>query len=124
MEIASAPTEVAFTARRQRDWGELDEIVRVAERRGLKRLAPARIARLSPLYRDACADLAHAQAARYSAALVDYLQGLTAGAHTILYGGSADRPGARAGSARGSSLRVALEIFPRAVRRHKVAMLV
>jgi uncharacterized membrane protein SpoIIM required for sporulation len=119
MELGSAPTEASFAARRQRDWGELDEIVRAAESRGTRRLPLDRVARLSPLYRDACADLAHARAARYSAALVDYLQGLAAGAHTVLYGGGAARPAARA-----PALRVALEIFPRAVRRHRVAMLV
>jgi uncharacterized membrane protein SpoIIM required for sporulation len=125
VEIASTPTEAVFADRRQHDWNELEEIVRTAETLGIKKLGATRIARLSPLYRDACADLAHARAARYAAPLVDYLQGLAASAHTILYGGSARDAGlGRAAPAAGAPLRVALELFPRAVRRHKVAMLV
>jgi uncharacterized membrane protein SpoIIM required for sporulation len=124
VEVASAPTEAAFAARRQRDWGELEAIVRTAEARGTKRLGPSSIARLAPLYRDACADLAHARGARYAAPLVDYLQGLAASAHTVLYNGSRGSPspwGRGERSAR-SWLRVTLEIFPRAVRRHGMAM--
>jgi uncharacterized membrane protein SpoIIM required for sporulation len=120
MEIASAPTEAAFAGRRQRDWDELDATVRAVANRGLRALPPERIARFGPLYCDLCADLAHAQAARYSAPLVDYLQALTASAHGVLYGGQAK---GRSVKARGSALRLALELFPRAVRRHKVAMI-
>jgi uncharacterized membrane protein SpoIIM required for sporulation len=121
MEIASAPTEAAFVGRRQRDWDHLDALVRGVSDRGLRSLPSDRIARFGPLYCDVCADLAHAQAARYSAPLVDYLQALTAGAHGVLYAGQAKSGGARA---RGSSVRLALDLFPRAVRRHKVAMTV
>jgi uncharacterized membrane protein SpoIIM required for sporulation len=132
VEVNSAPNETAFSARRRSDWNDLDDIVRAAElRNGLKRLGAERIARLPPLYRNACADLAYARVARYSAELVDYLQGLVAGAHTIMYGRSAGDPSTvfgtrRAGTprTRASWLRLALELFPRAVRRHKTAMLV
>jgi uncharacterized membrane protein SpoIIM required for sporulation len=124
VEVTSAVTEAAFSARRQQDWNELDAIVRFAETRGTRRLEPGAIARLAPLYRDACADLAHARGARYGAPLVDYLQGLAASAHTVLYAGGSASVWTRRGRPRGSWLRVALDVFPRAVRRHKGAMLV
>jgi uncharacterized membrane protein SpoIIM required for sporulation len=122
MALVSALTEAAFAGRRQRDWDQLDALVRTAQSSGLRKLQPEQIAQLSPLYRDVCADLSRAQAARYSAPLVDYLQGLTADAHTVLYGGHAR--GRWLGRVRASSVRVAVEAFPRAVRRHWVAMLV
>jgi uncharacterized membrane protein SpoIIM required for sporulation len=119
---------VAFAARRQLDWNELDQIVHAAETRGTKWLGAREISRLAPLYRDACADLAHARGARYSAPLVDYLQGLAAGAHAVLYRSSRGLQGDRRPAwshgdhSAWSWLRGALEIFPRAVRRHGGAM--
>jgi uncharacterized membrane protein SpoIIM required for sporulation len=136
MALISALTEVAFRTRRQLDWDRLDALVRTAQGRGLRRLDAEQVAQLSPLYRDTCADLSRAQAARYSAPLIDYLQGLAAAAHSILYGGQAKgrwtgrQVSGFAGAwskpvaIRGSSLRIALEEFPRAVRRHRVAMLI
>jgi uncharacterized membrane protein SpoIIM required for sporulation len=117
--IASALTERAFADRRQRDWDDLDTLTRKATHRGLKKLEPTDIARLSPLYRNVCADLAAAEAARYSAPLVDYLRGLTAAAHTVMYGPHAR---AREDGGRLSIGRGWLVAFPRAVRQHKVAM--
>jgi uncharacterized membrane protein SpoIIM required for sporulation len=122
MSFASAPPEHAFIEQRQRDWDELDSVLRVTQTRGLRGLSPEQVSRLSPLYRDVCADLSRAQAARYSAPLIDYLQGLTAAAHAMLYGGHFQRRGL-VSSPEVSLLRAALEAFPRAVRRHKVAML-
>jgi uncharacterized membrane protein SpoIIM required for sporulation len=119
--LVSALTERAFAGRRQRDWDQLDSLVRAAQGKGLRTLLPEQIALLSPLYRDVCADLARAEAARYSAPLVDYLQGLAAAAHAVLYGHNRGRWSVSGG--RGSSLRVFVEAFPRAVRRHKGAML-
>ena len=54
-----------------------------------------------------------AEAARYSAPLVDYLWGLTAAAHTVIYGPHAARERGRDGTAR----RMWLTLFPRTVRR-------
>jgi uncharacterized membrane protein SpoIIM required for sporulation len=122
MALVSTLTEAAFAARRQRDWDQLDALVRTVLARGLRALTPELIAQLSPLYRDVCADLSRGEGARYSAPLVDYLQGLTAAAHGILYGRQAGL-GLVAAPARSTSLRVALEAFPRAVRRYKGAML-
>jgi len=115
-------TEQAFTGSRQRDWEQLDALVRTVQMRGLRFLRPEQIAQLSPLYRDACADLSRAEAARYGAPVIDYLQGLAAAAHGVVYGPG--RGPRSVSGARGSSLRLAVEIFPRAVRRHKFAVLV
>jgi uncharacterized membrane protein SpoIIM required for sporulation len=121
--LVSAPTESAFVERRQRDWSRLESALRTARERGVRRLSREQLALFSPLYCDACADLARAQSQRYSAPLLDYLQGLTATAHTVLYGPTLHAKWLTE-RARGSPLRVALEAFPQAVRRHKVAMLV
>jgi uncharacterized membrane protein SpoIIM required for sporulation len=110
-------TERAFTERRQRDWTELEELVRKAETRGLAALQAPELARLSPLYRDLCNDLARAEAARYSADLTGFLSGLTAAAHTVFYGAHARARHTRTRLAR------AVDAFPRAFRRHKGAML-
>lgn len=117
----SVLTERAFADRRRRDWDELAELTALATSRGLARLTPAQALRISPLYRSVCADLAAAEAARYSAPLVDYLRSLTARMHALVYG-----PHARADSGR-AGLRTArsawLFAFPRAVRKYKVEML-
>jgi uncharacterized membrane protein SpoIIM required for sporulation len=112
--MISAVTEQAFTARRQHDWTDLDQLLHRVTQRGLKSLQPEELSRISPLYRDACSDLARAQATRYSAPLVDYLVGLVAAGHAVVYG-----PHARGGRAlRAVRFRMAFEAFPRTVRKH------
>ncbi len=120
MRLASALTEKAFDERRRADWEELDALTAKARGRGLKKLPIADVVRFSPLYRSVCADLAAAQAARYSAPLVEYLLGLTASAHGVMYG---PHVRVREGT-RGASFRHAwLVAFPRAVRRFRREML-
>lgn len=120
MRAASALTEEAFAERRRSDWDALDALTSKALRRGVKRLAPDEAARLPPLYRSACADLAAAEAARYSAPIVEYLLGLTAAAHEVVYG-----PHARSHDDRlkGRARRAWLVAFPRAVRNRRRAVL-
>lgn len=119
MSVASTLTEKAFAERRRADWEAL-EALGVKASRGLSKLAPADVVLVSPLYRSVCNDLAAAQAARYSAPLVEYLLGLTAATHSLMYGpharGDEDR-------ARGSLRRAWLVAFPRAVRARKREML-
>ena len=120
MAVASALTERAFAERRQKSWDDLDSLSRKSSRRGIRKLDTADVAQLPSLYRDVCADLAAAQAARYSAPLVDYLRGLTASAHAILYG-----PHARA-RGEGGEVRIQhawMFAFPRAIRKRWRAML-
>ncbi len=119
--VTSSLTEAAFTGGRQREWEKLEALLRAVQARGLRRLPAERVSELSPLYRDACADLSRAEGARYGGPLVAYLQGLTAAAHAVLYEGGS-KGGAE--TLRGSPIRVALELFPRAVRRHRVALLI
>jgi uncharacterized membrane protein SpoIIM required for sporulation len=113
--MISAVTENAFAARRQSDWTTLEQLAHCVDTKGYNSLSPRDLARISPLYRDVCADLARAEAARYSGPLVEYLQSLTASAHTVLYGvyGRGVRGGFRA-----RGVRSALDAFPRAVRKH------
>jgi uncharacterized membrane protein SpoIIM required for sporulation len=114
-----APKESAFIERRRGEWDELEALVQRAER-GLKKIEPLAIARLSPLYRDICADLARARAARYSAPLIEYLDGLTSSAHALLYG----RPPRALASRIDKTARMpVLAAFPRAVRRRWRAVL-
>ncbi|MDB4934112.1 MAG: hypothetical protein JWP87_1084 [Labilithrix sp.] len=119
MAIASALTEKAFADRRRKSWDELDSLSRKTSARGLRTLEATDVVALPSLYRDVCADLAAAEAARYSAPLVAYLRGLAASAHTILYG-----PHARA-RGEGGEIRLKhawLVAFPRAVRTRWRAM--
>ena len=119
MAIASALTEKAFADRRRKSWEELDSLSRKTTHHGLRKLDAGEVAQMPALYRDVCADLAAAEAARYSAPLVDYLRGLTASAHTVLYG-----PHARA-RGEGGAIRFRhawLAAFPRAVRKRWRAM--
>jgi uncharacterized membrane protein SpoIIM required for sporulation len=115
--MISAVTESAFAIRRQSDWSSLEQLAHRVDTRGYKGLSPVDLARISPLYRDVCADLARAEAARYSAPLVDYLQSLTASAHAVLYGVYGR------GGVRLRGLKWALEAFPRAVRARYRSML-
>ncbi len=118
--LASTLTEKAFAERRRQEWEELDALTMKAQRQGLKKLHPDEVLRISPLYRSVCADLASAQAARYSAPLVDYLLGLTATAHTVVYGPHAR---GRDDGKKGRVRHAWLVAFPRAVRRFKREML-
>lgn len=118
MKAASRLTEKAFAEQRRPDWDALDALLLKIARRGVRKLEPNDVVRVSPLYRSVCADLAVAEAARYSAPLIDYLLTLTATAHGAIYGshGRADRGKRRARHAW-------LTTFPRTVRRRKAAML-
>jgi uncharacterized membrane protein SpoIIM required for sporulation len=111
--VISAVTESAFAERRQPDWNSLEALHLLVSGRGLRVLTPAQLVDLPPLYRDACADLAHARASRYSAPLIEYLESLTAAAHAVVYG-AYTRGGQ--GALRVSQWRRAVEAFPRAVR--------
>ncbi len=121
MKALSRPTELAFTEARRGEWEELEALVLEAGRRDRKRLDDRKVARLSPLYRNVCSDLARARSARYSALLVDYLDGLVGQAHTVLYGPQGkDLDAVLRREERADPLHLA---FPRAVRRRWRAML-
>lgn len=108
--------ERAFVAARQPDWIALETIVRHVEVSGVKKLSPADVARLPTMYRRVCADLALANAARYSRPLIDSLGSVTARAHSILYA-SSDTAATRGDLA--TRLARAFLAFPRAVDRNR-----
>lgn len=119
MRLASTLTERAFAERRREEWDELDALTKRALARGVKKLPLDEVLRLSPLYQSVCADLAAAQVARYSAPLIEYLLGLTAASHSVIYGAHA-----RGRAPRTTSVRQAwLVAFPQTVRRFRREML-
>jgi uncharacterized membrane protein SpoIIM required for sporulation len=122
MALTSHVAEPAFVRRRNPTWTDLEILVNLANQKGVRALDEDRLAKLAPLYRDVCSDLAAAQAARYSAPLVDYLQALTASAHTVVYS-RAPRSTELPFGLRPASLRSAFFAFPRAVRHRWRAML-
>jgi uncharacterized membrane protein SpoIIM required for sporulation len=102
--------EANFVARRRKGWEQLEALLAVADRRGLRGLEPDQIAALGFLYRAATTDLAAAQARDYGGSLHRYLNRLIARAHAYVY----------AGSARGGWSRIArflMSTFPREFRR-------
>lgn len=119
MVVASAPTEKAFAERRRKEWEDLEALIGQANTRGIKKLHADEVRGLPPLYRNACSDLAAAEAARYSAPLIDHLRGLTAAAHGVLYGAHARGDDAKLGLTKAW-----LVAFPRAVRRRWRPMLI
>jgi uncharacterized membrane protein SpoIIM required for sporulation len=122
--LTSHVSEPAFVRRRNPTWAELETLVQRAHSgTALRRLDEASIAKLAPLYRDVCSDLAAAQAARYSAPLVDYLQALTASAHSVVYSHAPRRRANLPFGLRPGSLASAVAAFPRAVRSRWRAML-
>lgn len=115
MAVTSQIAEPAFVRRRNGAWAELEALAKRSKTSGLKSLSERELARLPPLYRDVCSDLAAAQAARYSAPLIDFLQSLTANAHAVVYSRAPRRTDLPFGIRRGS-IRSYFVALPRAVR--------
>ena len=113
---ASTLTERAFTEQNEPEWQILHALTRRARGGGVRALSPEDVARLPELYRGVCADLAAAEAARYTAALVDYLRDLVAQSHALLYAREAPRAGV-------GFRRAWLVAFPRALRQRTAPML-
>ncbi|HXW76558.1 MAG TPA: stage II sporulation protein M [Candidatus Eremiobacteraceae bacterium] len=81
-----------FVARRQQGWERLAALLSVAERRGLRGLAPEELDEMGRLYRWATSDLAYADGHGFDPSLRAYLNRLTARAHGFVYGAQ-DEPG-------------------------------
>ncbi|MBL8842011.1 MAG: stage II sporulation protein M [Planctomycetes bacterium] len=75
-----------FRAEREKRWRELDGLVRVAEREGVRALKPDQLARLPALYRAALASLSVARAIALDRQLVGWLENLCQRAYFIVYG--------------------------------------
>ncbi|HEY4441222.1 MAG TPA: stage II sporulation protein M [Candidatus Elarobacter sp.] len=98
-----------MAARRAR-WDRLEQLVGRAAGRGVRALSADEIDELALAYRAATSDLAIARSRGEDAAILDYLNRLTASAHAIVYVGTA-----RSGWGRARDF-VARD-FPREVRR-------
>jgi uncharacterized membrane protein SpoIIM required for sporulation len=89
-ELLVVVRENNFTTRRQAGWEELEELLRQANRRGLRALDGKSLERLALLYRAATADLATARTRGYDQELLAYLNRLTARGHAHVYSATAD----------------------------------
>jgi uncharacterized membrane protein SpoIIM required for sporulation len=74
----------SFVARYKRDWNELEQLVRKA-RRWTRSLSAAERERLDELYRRTAIHLARVRTRTDDEQLVNYLNSLTAAAHSIIY---------------------------------------
>ncbi|MFO1094139.1 MAG: stage II sporulation protein M [Planctomycetaceae bacterium] len=73
-----------FVERNKQDWNELEALVRRA-RRSLRSLSYEELNRLDVLYRRATLHLAQAATRSGDRQLIEYLNGLTAAAHSLIY---------------------------------------
>lgn len=96
--------------RRRADWEELAQINAEATTGGVRRLTPAQLAKIGPLYRRALSDLAISRRHFPNSQLVGYINGLVAQTHALIYGGSRLNWGA--------FWRFVQLTFPQAVRQH------
>jgi uncharacterized membrane protein SpoIIM required for sporulation len=115
--VSSMRSQTQFRNARQASWQRLDALVVQAGRRGVRSLRGGAAAEAGRLYRSTAADLAYARGREFDAALVEYLNRLTARAHAIVYGASVD-----SGSARVRTF--FFETFPREFRRSIAAIAV
>jgi uncharacterized membrane protein SpoIIM required for sporulation len=101
-----------FVERRREGWQRLEQLLGIAERRGLRALAPEEIEELGRLYRWVTSDLAFADGRRYDASLRAYLHRLTARAHAYVYAGNVEGGWSRI-------VRFISRDFPQEVRRSR-----
>lgn len=80
----------AFVERRSRAWEQLDSLLSLVRKRGIRALGADELTRLGQLYRWVTSDLAFAHGHEFDPALVLYLNRLTARAHAVVYGGSVE----------------------------------
>ncbi|MEO6913319.1 MAG: stage II sporulation protein M [Candidatus Baltobacteraceae bacterium] len=88
----------AFVQRRSSAWEQLDSLLGLAHKRGVRRLSADELTRLGQLYRWVTSDLAFAHGHNFEPALILYLNRLTARAHAVVYGGSVESGGDRIGT--------------------------
>jgi len=102
--------EQRFVASRRERWDRLAALADRAAKRGVRALTPDEIDELALAYRAATSDLAIARTRGEDSAIVEYLNRLTARAHSIVYVATA-----RSGWDRARSF--VMRDFPREVRR-------
>jgi uncharacterized membrane protein SpoIIM required for sporulation len=77
--------ERSFIERRENRWRSLEDLLSLAESRGIERLGADRLEDLGRLYRAVTSDLAAAQSRDYDPEIRNYLNRLTARAHAVFY---------------------------------------
>ena len=107
---AVALKSAAFRAEREGSWRELERLLLLVERRGVRSLLPQDLARLPVLYRAALSSLSVARAISLDRNLLEYLESLSTRAYLAVY------------AAHRHPLEALAEFlarrFPRAVRAH------
>jgi len=85
---ANAPTLKSFEFRREREstWTELEALLEQVNKRGIKSLSAAQLARLPHLYRATLSSLSVARSISLDRNVVDYLEHLAARAYFTVYG--------------------------------------
>lgn len=73
-----------FVATHKQSWEELEELIRRG-RKSVRRLSPAERERLDELYRRTTIHLARVKTQTHDQSLIEYLNRLTAGAHSLIY---------------------------------------
>lgn len=77
-----------WIARREPNWKRLDDLLRQAEKKGIKTLRSSEIKELASLYRSVAADLARARTQQASHIIMQNLQSLTTRSYNQIYQGS------------------------------------
>ncbi|MBW4520224.1 MAG: stage II sporulation protein M [Scytolyngbya sp. HA4215-MV1] len=77
-----------WIARRELNWKRLDELLKQAEKKGLKSLRGEEIRQLASLYRSVSADLARARTNQVGETLIQSLQSLATRSYSQIYQGS------------------------------------
>ena len=75
-----------FRAEREAEWRRLEEIITLAEKKSVRRLADEQLLALPILYRGALSSLSVARETSLDLELVEYLEGLCARAYFFVYG--------------------------------------
>lgn len=99
-----------FRREREAAWLELEAIVDMCDRYGIRNVESAELLKLATLYRHAVASLSTARAISLDRNVVEYLEVLIARAHLCVYG-FRQRPGEAVGE-------LALRSIPRTARRY------
>ncbi len=82
----AAIRSVEFRREREASWRELEELVRLVDAKGLRRLTAEQLARLPHLYRATLSSLSVARSISLDRALVLYLESLVGRAYFVVYG--------------------------------------
>src|SRR4051812_4683861 len=77
---------VEFRREREASWAELERLVGIVEKRSVRALSAAELARLPVLYRATLSSLSVARAISLDRNLLDYLESLTGRAYFCVYG--------------------------------------